>query len=73
MAKLDFILVTVQNMFREKSGPKAKPDEQWQPEVVKEAKETARREKHRKLTDEELAAVKNYWRRHNDKARYIDD
>ena len=73
MAKLDFILVTIQNTFRKKGGPEIQPDEQWQPEAVKEAKETVRREEHRKITDEELAAIKNYWRRHNDKARYIND
>lgn len=73
LAKLDYILVTIENAFRDKkkSSP-AKPDDQWQPEYVKEAKEELRREKHRRLSDEELENLKAFWQRRNSKARFLD-
>lgn len=74
LAKLDYILVTLQNIFRDKKrGSAAKPDEQWQPDYVKEAKEEVVRQKRQKLSDEELEELKNYFRHRNDQARYLDD
>ncbi len=72
LAKLDYILVTLQNIFRDKKkGSPAKPDEQWQPEAVKEAKEEILRKKRQRLSDEELETLKKYWQKHNYKARFL--
>ena len=74
LAKLDFILVTLQNAFRDKKkSSQVKHDEQWQPECVKEAKEEAQRKKRQKLSDEDLAALKAYYKAKNSGARFIDD
>ena len=73
LAKLDLILVTITNAFRDKkkSSP-AKPEEQWQPQCVKEAKEEAQRKKH-EFTDEEMEALKAFWKARNRNAKFIGE
>lgn len=74
LAKLDHILVTLQEVFRDKKrGQKPKPDEQWQPEYVKEAKEELQRQKRQRMSDEELEALKAFWQRRNSQARFLND
>lgn len=74
LAKLDFILVTIENAFRDKKkGNPAKPEEQWQPEAVKEAKEELQKKKLKPYTDEEFEKLKAFWKARNNKAKFLED
>lgn len=74
LAKLDFILVTIENAFRDKKkGPPAKPEEQWQPKAVKKAKEELQKKRLKPYTDEEFEQMKAYWKARNSKVKFIED
>ena len=73
--KLDQISVILANMFRGKGKPPAKVAEQWQPDYVKEAKEESRIRlaKTRRVSEEEMAAIKRFWKARNPEAIFIEE
>ena len=75
LGKLDQLTVILSNMFRGKGKPPVKLAEQWQPEYVKEAKEVskANRAKARRVTDEEMAEIKRFWKARNPEATFIEE
>jgi len=73
--KLDEISCILANTHREKGKPRIKPDKKWEPKYVTEAKEQYANElsAKRKLTDEELEAIKKFWKQKNNKANFLEE
>lgn len=75
LSKLDMILCTLANMFREKGKPKVNPEGQYQPEYVKEAKKewAEKKEEEKRFTEEQMEAVKRFWKSRNPKAKFMEE
>lgn len=74
LMKLDEISCILVNVNRQKGTPKAKPGEQWQPDYVKEAKEKANTERmgRKRVTPEQLEAIKRFWQSRNPEAKFME-
>lgn len=74
LMKLDELCCIMVNANRQKGSPKAKPGEQWQPKYVKEAKQQAKeqRETEKRLTAEQMAAIKSFWKHRNPEAKFME-
>lgn len=76
LAKLDHIYVLLGNSFRDKKKTaKIKPEPQWQPDYVREAKDEAktRHDASKKLSKEDLEATKAFWKHKNPDATFLED
>lgn len=66
LMKLDEVACVLVNTNLKKGKKRAKPDEQFQPDYVKDAKEEARKkQKKQKFTDEEMDQIKAFWQKRN--------
>lgn len=74
LAKLDIISTQLANMFKKKGEKAIKPEKQFQPKFVEEAKEESerRRQEKNKFSEDELAKLKDFWKKKNPNARYLD-
>ena len=74
LMKLDEIHCSFINANREKGKPKAKPEKKWQPDYVTEAKEQLEKEraKERRLSEEQIQAIKQFWKKHNPEAKFME-
>lgn len=75
LAKLDQISCILANMFRKEGSPKAKPDKQWQPDYVAEAKKKAlaQSEEDKRLTQEQIETLKQFWKQRNPEAHFVEE
>ena len=75
LMKLDEISCILVNANRQKGTPKARPNEQWQPDYVKDAKaqvELDRQERSR-FNKEQMEAVKRFWKARNPEAKFMEE
>ena len=63
LAKLDILSTQLGNLFRKKGSDKIKPEPQWQPDYVKEAKEKAEEKKQaaKAFSEEDMKQIKAFW------------
>lgn len=63
LAKLDILSTQLGNLFRKKGSDKIKPEPQWQPDYVKEAKERAEEKKQaaKAFSEEDMKQIKAFW------------
>ena len=75
LGKLDQLTVILTNMFRGKGKPPVKLAEQWQPEYVKEAKEEGKKRlsASKRISDEQMEAIKRFWKARNPEATFIEE
>lgn len=75
LAKLDIISCQVANLFRKKGKSALKPDKQYQPDYVEDAKKQAEeiRKEKKKFDEKEMNQIKQFWKARNPKVRFFDE
>ena len=69
--QLEAISCQLYNLFKKKGAKARKPDEQFQPDYVKKAKEEYQKSK--KPTEDEMDDAKEFWMRKNKGAKFLED
>lgn len=72
--KLDVISCQLANMFKKKGTKANKPEEQFQPDYVKEAKKKALEEKNRRSapTKNEVTEMETFWQARNPNIKMVE-
>lgn len=72
---LETISCQFANMMKKQGQAAARPSEQFQPDYVKEAKRQAEQKESasRKLTQEDMGDIKQFWQNHNSKVKSNGD
>lgn len=72
---LDVISCQLTNLTKKKGAVPRNPDEQFQPDYVKEAKAAveSKRKGRVKLDDGDLAEMADFWHKRNPKVRYLEE
>lgn len=74
LMKIDELCCIMVNANRKKGSAKAKPNEQFQPDYVKDAKKQAKldQSERKRLSDEQIANIKRFWKMRNPEAKFME-
>lgn len=71
LMKLDTISCQLANIFKKKGTQSSKPDKQFQPDYVKDAKKELDRQRSNKYNKEDMEKIKAFWAKRNPSATFL--